>query len=119
MFDYPRFVAGRRGGWSQLKRDRVLQAACHGEAWRRAQAGESIAGIVAEVRSLAGDRAGVLVEMAGVTVGSWSVKPSLPATELLVAGILLAAAGADDVDELNRWLEVGRERGSRPPHTAS
>lgn len=61
----------------------------------------------------------MLVEVAGVAVGWWAVKPSLPATELMVAGILLAAAGANDLDELNRWLQVGRERGSRPPHTAS
>ena len=97
----------------------MLQAQCHGEAWRRAQAGESIAAIVEEIRGLAGNRAGVLIEAAGVGIGWWAVKPSLPATELLVAGILLDAADANDLDDLNRWLEVGRERGSRPPHTAS
>ena len=112
-------MAGRRGGWSQEKRHRVLQAECHGEAWRRAQAGESITGIVAEIRRLAGGRDQLLVETAGVGVGWWSVKPVLPATELLVAGVLLEAASATNLDELNRWLQLGRERGSQPPHTAS
>ena len=38
------------------KLDRLVQVKCHGEAWRRAQTGESIASIVGEIRALVGDR---------------------------------------------------------------
>ena len=112
---------GGRSGWSQRKRDRVLQAECHGEAWRRVSDGESIAGIVEAVRGIAGDRGWVLVETAGVGVGVWAgrVSPLSQPTELLVAGILLQAAGASSKDDLARWVEVGRRRALEPPHTAS
>ena len=103
-------MAGRRGAPSREKLDRLVQAKCHGEAWRRADAGESIESIVGEIRALAGDDSHLLVEVACVGIGAWSVRPSLPATELLVAGILLTAAGANNLEDLHRWIAVGRQR---------
>ena len=111
-------MAGRRGGPDRQKLDRLLQAKCHGEAWRRADAGEAIELIVGEVRDLAGERSHVLVEIAGVGIGAWSVRPSLPATELLVAGILLGAAGANSLDDLRHWIAVGQERAAQRAYTA-
>jgi hypothetical protein len=108
-----------RSGWSQQKRDRILQAECHGEAWRRVVAGEPIPVIVAEVRRLAGDRSHVLVETAGIGVGAWSARPSRRWTELMVAGILLEVAEGRGFEELTYWVEVGRDRALQPPHTAS
>lgn len=110
---------GGRAGWSQQKRDRILASEAHGEAWRRVTAGEPIADIVEEIRRIAGDSRHVLIETAGVAVGAWSVRPDMRSTELLVAGILLEAAGGLGIDELARWVEVGRERAMRPAHTAS
>ncbi|GAA3707306.1 hypothetical protein GCM10022204_26510 [Microlunatus aurantiacus] len=110
---------GGRSGWSQQKRDRILQAECHGEAWRRVVNGEPIAEIVAEVRRLVGDRGRVLIETAGIGVGAWSARPNRRSTELLVAGILLEAAEGRGYEELAYWVDVGRDRALQPPHTAS
>ena len=74
--------------------------------------------IVSEIQVMTGSRTHLLIEQAGVGIGVWAVRPILPATELLVAGILLEAAGANDLDELRRWVDIGRERGLRRPHTA-
>lgn len=104
---------------SDQKRDRILQAQAHGEAWRRLSEGEPVAAIVEEIRSMAGERVQLLVEAAGIGVGVWSARPMLPATELAVAWILLEAAGANDLDQLDHWVRVGRDRGLQPPHTAS
>ena len=112
-------MVGGRSGWSQRKRDRILQAECHGEAWRRVVNGESIAGIVEKVRAMAGDRSHVLVETAGIGVGAWSARPSRQTTELLVAAILLEAAGGRGYEELAYWVDIGRDRTLQPPHTAS
>ena len=110
---------GGRAGWSQLKKDRILASEVHGEAWRRVSAGEPIAEIVEEIRRLAGENRRVLIETAGVTVGAWSVRPDMRSTELFVAGVLLEAAGGLGLDELVRWVDVGRERALQPAHTAS
>ena len=79
-------------------------------------AGESIETILAEIGAIAGDRSQVLVEVAAVGVGAWSARPALPATELLVAGLLLEAAGANDLDELSRWVQLGRDRALQRPY---
>lgn len=110
---------GGRAGWSQQKRDRILASEVHGEAWRWVTAGEPIADIVKEIRRIAGDSRHVLIETAGVSVGAWSVRPDMRSTELFVAAILLEAAGGLGIEELARWVEVGRERAMRPAHTAS
>lgn len=82
-------------------------------------AGESIAGIVLEIQRIAGDRRHLLVETAGIGVGAWAARPDARSTELLVGGILLEAAGGCGVDELVRWIDIGRERALQPAHTAS
>ena len=110
---------GGRAGWSQQKKDRILASEVHGEAWRRVSAGEPIADIVEEIRQLAGESRHVLIVTAGVAVGAWSVRPDMRSTELFVAGVLLEAAGGLGVDELARWVNVGRERATQPAHTAS
>ena len=111
-------MAGRRGGMDQTKRDRILQAQAHGEAWRLVTESEAVASIVSEIQAMTGLRGHLLIEQAGVGIGAWAVRPMLPATELLVAGILLEAAGANDLDELRGWVRVGRDRGLQQPHTA-
>jgi hypothetical protein len=116
VFDY---MDGWSCGWSQQKRDRILASQVHGEAWRRIVAGEPIADIVEEVRGIAGDRRHVLIETAGVAVGAWSVRPDMRSTELLVAGVLLEAAGGLGLEELAHWVNVGRERAMQPAHSAS
>lgn len=108
-----------RSGWSQQKWDRILQAECHGEAWRRVVAGEPIPAIVDGIRQLAGDRSHVLVETAGIGVGAWSARPSRRWTELMVAAVLLEVAEGRGFEELTYWVEVGRDRALQPPHTAS
>ena len=110
---------GGRAGWSQQKKDRILASEVHGEAWRRVTLGEPIADIVDEVRQIAGESRHVLIETAGVAVGAWSARPDMRSTELFVAGVLLEAAGGLGIEELARWVDVGRERAMRPAHTAS
>ena len=95
------------GSWQ--KKDRILASQVHGEAWRRIVAGEPIAGIVEEIRGIAGGRRHVLIETAGVAVAAWSVRPDMRSTELLVAGVLLEAAGGLGLEELAHWVNVGRE----------
>ncbi len=95
-----------------------MQAKCHGEAWRRALAGESIETILGELRAIAGSRSQVLVEAAAVGVGAWSARPALPATELLVAGLLFEAAGANSLDEVSRWVQIGRDQALQLPSSA-
>jgi hypothetical protein len=112
-------VVGGRSGWSEQKRDRILQSECHGEAWRRVTAGESISGIVLEIQRIVGDRRHLLVETAGIGMGAWAARPDVRSTELLVSGILLEAAGGCSIDELARWVDIGRERALQPAHTAS
>src|SRR6478735_2627763 len=112
-------MAGRRGARGAQQTDRVLAAQCSGEVYRRAEEGESIAAIIAVVREMAGERLHVLVEDAAILAGVWAVRPSLPATNLIVAGILLEAAGANDLDQLGHYVKLSRERGRARPYTAS
>lgn len=112
-------LVGGRAGWSRQKRERILASEVHGEAWRRIVAKEPLADIVEEIRQMTGDNRHVLIETAGVAVGAWSVRPDMRSTELLVAGVLLEAAGGLGLDELAHWVDVGRERAMRPAHTAS
>jgi len=96
---------GRRGA----DPDRLLSSAIHGTAWRRATERGSIADAVEELMQIAGGRRDILAETAGITVGSWSAHPSMcVGTELFVGGLLIYAGA--DLDQLERWFPVGRDR---------
>ncbi len=81
-----------------------------GTARRLAAEQGSIAGAVAEIRALAGDHDDLLVQGAGLGVGSWSVNPGLPA-DLLAAGLLVSSVPRLELDVLLHWITVGQQRG--------
>lgn len=95
-------------------RDNLLTSVLHGTAWRAAVERRSIEDALVELRALAAGRDDVLAEAAGVTAGSWMAWPEIRVGhELLVAGLLIMAAGRMDYDLLAHWTQVGYERGLR------
>ena len=90
--------------------DRILVAQLGGTArrhsrWHALTAGEEAAA-VAELREVAGGRADLLAEVAGVEVGfaeEWDEPRAAQAADLC------RRAGADE-KLIPRWIEVGRER---------
>ena len=93
--------------------ERILIARLDGTATRLARRKANIAEAIEELRELAGARADLLAEAAGVGVGYWSVKPS-GGDAVLAAGLLIMA-GADHT-RIAEWVEVGRQRASKPTH---
>ncbi len=94
--------------------DNLLMSALHGTAWRAAAEQRSIAEAVEEIRAIAGGRADLLAETAGITAGSWLAWPQTHVGhELVVAGLLVVAAENLDYDLLARWVGVGYQRGLR------
>lgn len=94
--------------------DNLLISALHGTAWRYAVERRPLASSISELREIAGGRADLLAEAAGVTAGAWLAWPQTHVGhELVVAGMLFRAAERLDYDELARWVEVGFERGTR------
>ena len=93
--------------------DGILRAQLSGRAVRLARDGGSIAEAIAELRDMAGGRVDLLAEAAGVQVGYWSAKPS--GGDAVVAAGLLIMAGADH-KRIAQWVEVGRQRASKPMH---
>jgi hypothetical protein len=99
-------------------KDQLLYSAVHGIAMRYAAERSNLAESIAELREIADDRDHVLVEAAGITVGSWYAWPSTHVGyELVAAGMLIMASGHDgkplDSAELERWTRTGFERGMR------
>jgi hypothetical protein len=95
-------------------RDNLLMSALHGTAWRGAVERRSIADVVTELRSIAGNRTDLLAETAGITAGAWLAWPETHVGhELVVAGLLVVAAENLDYDLLGHWVRVGYERGMR------
>jgi hypothetical protein len=91
--------------------DRILIAEIYGEArhrarWRELTADEEAAA-VAELRELAGGRADLLAEVAGVLEGTSEGEMDEPLARQ--AAILCCKAGADP-DAIPGWIEIGRER---------
>ena len=110
LFDTQGVSTGRR----KPDPDRILCARLSGTAIRTARAGGPINEAVAELRELAGGRADLLAEEAGLMAGTWSVWIG-PGDYLLAAG-LLVMAGADH-DLIGGWVAVGRERATTPLHS--
>jgi hypothetical protein len=99
--------------------DRILVAQLMGEARHRAKwrplTGDEETEALAELRALAGGRADLLAEVAGIFVGTSEGEPD----ELLArsAARLCRKAGADP-EAIPAWIEEGRRRrdnASRPP----
>jgi hypothetical protein len=99
--------------------DRILIAQLHGEArhrakWRELSGGEEAAAVAA-LRELAGGRADLLAEVAGVLEGTSEGELDEPLARQ--AAMLCRAAGAD-LDAIPAWIEEGRRRAAnagRPP----
>jgi len=99
--------------------DRLLVAQLTGEArhhakWRDLTADEETTA-VAELRTLAGGRADLLAEVAGVLEGAHEGEMDEPIARQAAA--LCRKAGADP-DAIPAWIETGRERkanAGRPP----
>ena len=91
--------------------DRILMAelwgeACHRARWRQLSSQEGGAAVAA-LRELAGGRADLLAEVAGVLEGTSEGELDEPLARQ--AAMLCRAAGAD-LDAIPGWIEVGRRR---------
>ena len=91
--------------------DRLLVARLTGVAkrhahWRELTAAESVAA-VAELRAIAGDRADLLAEVAGILLGA--SEGELDGQRSRAAAHLLIAAGADEA-LVPQWIAEGRRR---------
>ena len=103
---------------SQPERDHLLVSEIHGEARhyaaRRELTADEHAAAVAALRELAGGRADLLAEVAGLLEGSSEGEPDEPL--MRQAAQLCRDAGADP-DLIPQWIEEGRRRranASRP-----
>ena len=102
--------------------DRLLVAEIWGEArhrvrWRELSSDEEAAA-VAELRELAGGRADLLAQVAGVLEGAREGELDEPLARQ--AAMLCRRAGADE-KAIPAWIEEGRRRranASRPPFSA-
>ena len=91
--------------------DRLLVARLTGVAerharWREPAAAETAAA-VAELRAIAGGRADLLAEVAGILLGASEGELDEPRSR--AAAQLLVAAGADEA-LIPQWIEEGRRR---------
>ena len=94
--------------------DRLLIAGLHGEARRHARwrdlTEDETAAAVAELRELAGNRADLLAEVAGVLEGAREGEPDEPLARQ--AAMLCRKAGADP-EAIPGWVAEGRRRTAR------
>ena len=100
--------------------DRLLVAEIYGEARHRARwrelSGDEEAAAVAELRTLAGGRADLLAEVAGIFEGTSEGELDEPLCRK--AAGLCRKAGAD-LEAIPAWIEEGRRRrAGRPPFSA-
>ena len=95
--------------------DRLLVAEIYGEARRRARwrelTGDEEAAAVAELRELAGGRADLLAEVAGILEGAREGEPDEPLARQ--AAMLCRKAGADP-DAIPAWIDEGRRAEGTP-----
>lgn len=99
--------------------DLILGAQLHGEAWRLADEQGSIADAITVIHELAAGRNDLLAREAGITAGGWMAGPEVcQGTELLVAGLLVAAGSPLPFGDLPHWVEFGWRNG-RAPHPAA
>jgi hypothetical protein len=102
--------------------DRILVAELYGEARRRARwrelGSDEESAAVAELRELAGGRADLLAEVAGVLEGAREGELDEPIARQ--AAMLARKAGADP-EAIPAWIAEGRRRranAGRPPFSA-
>lgn len=93
--------------------DRILAAKLTGRAQRLPADGHSVTDAAAELEAMAHGRRDLLAEHGGLMAGWWSAKPGTG--DYLLAAALLVMADADH-DQLQHWIEVGRERAGKPLH---
>ena len=106
---------------AQSDPDRVLCGYISGVAWRLARSGpptpEQHAAAVQELSEVAGGRADLLAECAGIAIGSGESKPDRAWYREMAE--LCIAAGADE-GKIGAWIRVGRSRAEYaaiPPST--
>ena len=115
MFDSGKVNQDRSGS----NADRILVAQLTGEARHRAKwrplTEEEETAALAEIRTLAGGRADLLAQVAGIFEGTSEGEPDEPLARS--AALLCRMAGAD-ADAIPGWIEEGRRRSAnarRPP----
>jgi len=96
--------------------DGLLRARLSGRAIRLARDKGSIADAVADLHDMAGGRADLLAETAGLMGGYWSGTSATQSGDYVVAIGLLIMASADH-NRIAEWVEVGRQRAMTPRHT--
>jgi hypothetical protein len=89
--------------------DQLLEGALHTEAVRLALEGGRIDEAVETLRELAGGRADLIAEAAGILGGAWTVRAEIEEGWAPIAAGLLILAGPD-CDQLQHWVDTGRER---------
>ena len=99
-------------------KDQLLYSALHGTAMRYAAERRNLDESIEELRQIADGRNDILAEAAGIETGSWYARPATHiGHELIGAGMLILAGDGRglpfDYDELERWTQVGYERGMR------
>lgn len=68
-------------------------------------------GVIAELRRIAGDRTDLLAESVGIWVGAAPFGLGFEYQRVLWEAL-------SEMDGIDVWVEVGRERGSRPAYTS-
>jgi hypothetical protein len=92
-----------------LVQAQLLYSAVHGTAMQDAAEKRDLGESIAELRVIAVGHDELLAEAAGITAGSWYAWPStLVGSELIAAGMLIAAAGGEGKpSDMTSW-SVGR-----------
>jgi hypothetical protein len=106
----------------EFERDRLIVASLMGEARHRAKwrplTGEEEAAAVAELRLVAGGRADLLAEAAGIFLGTSEGELDEPLARQAAGLCLLAGA---DLEAIPKWVAEGRRRkasAGKPPFSA-
>jgi len=96
----------------------MLGAALYGTARKLAVDAGSMDEARQALEKMAAGRYDLLGQEAGLMAGCWSVSVSRRhPVELLAAG-LLVVSGPVDLDEVAKWVEIGRKRASAPMYRA-
>ncbi|MQA88127.1 MAG: hypothetical protein GEV03_26785 [Streptosporangiales bacterium] len=104
--------------WSRRRTpdpDGITKARLDGSARRLVTSDVSKEDAVAELAALACGRVDLLAEVAGILLGAHQVDGT--PWQAPQAAELLIAAGADTT-AIDHWKQIGRERASRPMHSA-
>lgn len=96
----------------------MLAAALFGTARRLAVDAGSMAEARGTLEELAAGRYDLLGQEAGLMAGYWSVAVHRTHPVDLLAAGLLVVSGPVDLDEVSKWVEIGRKRGAAPMYQA-